>query len=74
MPLMFTAKEKHYKIPELAKQWNMDAKTVRKLFKGKVGVVHKPNPATRNKRAYTALWIPESMANAVYAGSVKYFV
>jgi hypothetical protein len=67
MPLIAAAKEKHFKVPELAKMWNMDPKTVRRMFKGKVGVVHRPNPATRNKRAYTTLWIPESMANAEYA-------
>lgn len=67
MALMAIAKERHFKVPELAKIWNMDPKTVRKMFKGKVGVVHKPNPETRNKRGYTTLWIPESMANAEYA-------
>lgn len=67
MPLAANAKEKHFKVPELARMWNMDPKTVRKMFKGKVGVVHKPNPEKRNKRPYTTLWIPESVANAVYA-------
>jgi hypothetical protein len=64
MSLIAAAQEKHFKVPELAKMWNMDPKTVRRMFKGKV---HKPNPETRNKRGYTTLWIPESMAKAEYA-------
>ena len=67
MALIANAKENHFKVPELARTWHMDPKTVRKMFKGKVGVVHKTNPERRNKRPYTTLWIPESMANAVYA-------
>jgi hypothetical protein len=67
MALLAMATERHFKVPELAKMWSMDPKTVRKMFKGKVGVVHQPNPETRNKRRYTTLWTPESVANAEYA-------
>ena len=49
------------------KKGNMDPKTVRRMFRGRVDVFHDPHPETRNKRAYTSLRIPESVAYAEYA-------
>jgi hypothetical protein len=61
------AQERHFKVSESARMWHMDPKTVRKWFKGRLDVLHDPHPATRGKRAYTTLRIPESIAYAEYA-------
>lgn len=61
------SEERHFTVPELARRWHYDPKTIRKWFKGKPGVLHDPHPATRRKRAYTVLRIPESIAYAEYA-------
>jgi hypothetical protein len=60
------SEERHFTVPQLARKWNYDPKTLRKWFKGRTGVIHDPHPATRKKRAYTTLRVPESIAYAEY--------
>jgi hypothetical protein len=59
----------HFTISEIAAFLNKDSKTVRRGYKGRVGVHHDPNPETRNKRAYTPVRIPAAMFRADYAKS-----
>ena len=59
--------EKRYSVGEIAKDWNLSADFVRRLFKDEPGVLKIPRLETRHKRGYTTLRIPESVARRVYA-------
>jgi len=67
MDIKNLSQEKHFKVTDLAKKWNLDPKTVRRMFKGMTDVFHDPHPERRNKRPYTTIRIPESVAYAEYA-------
>jgi ADP-ribose pyrophosphatase YjhB (NUDIX family) len=59
----------HFTIPEIATFLRKDAKTVRKDYKGRLGVHHDPTQETRNKRAYTPLRVPAAMLRMDYSKS-----
>lgn len=61
------ALEKHYSCVELAKLWNLHPDVIRQLFRDTPGVLIISRPATRNKRAYTSIRIPESVAQKRHA-------
>jgi hypothetical protein len=55
----------HYSVQELAKLWGLGVDKIRELFEDEPGVIKLQNPATRKKRAYTTLRIPETVAARV---------
>jgi hypothetical protein len=55
----------YYSVQELAKLWGLGVDKTRELFEDEPGVVKLRNPATRKKRAYTTLRIPETVAARV---------
>lgn len=61
------ALEKHYSCVELAKLWSLAPDTIRAVFADTPGVLIISRPATRNKRAYTSIRIPESVAQKRHA-------
>lgn len=58
-------KGSHYSVQELASLWGLGVDKVRELFEDEPGVIKLRNPATRKKRAYTTLRIPETVAARV---------
>jgi hypothetical protein len=54
--------EKHYTCLELAELWQLAPDTIRSLFRETPGVLRIVRPERRNKRGYTSLRIPESVA------------
>jgi len=60
------ALERHYKATELAEQWSLSPKVVRKIFAAEPGVLKVDRPELRNKRGYCSLRIPESVAVSVH--------
>jgi transcriptional regulator GlxA family with amidase domain len=58
--------EKHYSVRELAAQWNLSERTIRRMFAGEPGVVEWGQDETRSKRTYKTLRIPESVAQRVH--------
>jgi hypothetical protein len=60
--------EKHYRVPELAKLWNLSEDTIRRLFADEPGVLVLPNRDGGRKRCrrYTTLLIPESVVRRVH--------
>jgi transposase-like protein len=57
--------ERHYTVAELARLWQLDQSTVRRVFQDEPGVL-KLGRGTRGKRAYVTLRIPESVAERVH--------
>ncbi|MGA8025056.1 MAG: hypothetical protein WCC18_00290 [Candidatus Acidiferrales bacterium] len=55
----------HYSVQELAAVWGLGVDKIRELFEDEPGVIKLQNPATRKKRAYTTLRIPEIVAARV---------
>ena len=58
--------ERHYKVAELSKLWLFSESTIRRLFDHEPGVVRIARKATRSKRSYTSMRIPERIAQRVY--------
>lgn len=58
--------EKHYPPAELAKSWGVSVETIRSLFRDEPGVLKIVRPATRTKRGYVTLRIPQSVAERVH--------
>lgn len=58
-----TTFEKHYRIGELARLWNLGRETIRKLIKDDPGVV---KVRMGRKKANTVYSIPESVAQRVH--------
>lgn len=58
--------ERHYKTTELADQWSLSPKIIRKIFVAEPGVLKVDRPEPRNKRGYCSLRIPKSVTLAVY--------
>lgn len=59
--------EKHYTVTELGKAWQMDPKTIRRLFINEPGVIVLPQrKGIRGRRVYTSLRIPASVAERVH--------
>lgn len=58
--------ERHYKVSELSELWLFSEGTIRRLFNQEPGVLKIARKATRAKRSYTSLRIPERIAQRVY--------
>ena len=63
--------EKHYTCREIGLLWHLDAETVRPLFEHVKGVIKITHKATRTKRGYISLRIPEAVMTRVYATLTK---
>ncbi|MFC5861686.1 hypothetical protein ACFPT7_05235 [Acidicapsa dinghuensis] len=61
-----TALERHYSVSELSKLWFFSENTIRRLFSREPGVIKITRQATRVKRGYTSLRIPERIAQRVH--------
>jgi hypothetical protein len=59
--------ERHYTCRELAALWQLSPDTIRELFRDIPGVLKISRPERRNKRVYTSLRIPESVAQKRHA-------
>ena len=62
-----TINEKHFKVEDVADQWNMSTDTVRRLFLNEPGVIRYSRPRSKYKRRYTTIFIPQSVLNRVYS-------
>jgi hypothetical protein len=60
------ADEKHYTAAEIAKLWNVSVDLARNTFTGEPGVLKWQRPATKTKRAYSLLRVPESILVRVH--------
>jgi hypothetical protein len=58
--------EKHYSVAEISKLWNVSVDLVRDTFAAEKGVLKWHRPATRTKRAYSLLRVPESVLARVH--------
>lgn len=58
--------EKHYSVVEISKLWNVSVDLVRDTFADEKGVLKWQRPATKTKRAYTLLRVPESVLVRVH--------
>ena len=56
--------ERHLTVAEIAEAWSYSTDTVRKLFEREPGVLVIGNGASRGKRKYTTLRIPQSVAES----------
>ena len=54
------SKERHYTVSEVAVMWNCSRDLVRDIFRDEPTVLKFDRPATRTKRGYSTLRIPES--------------
>ena len=61
-----TAQQKHYTVAEVAQQWGVSVDLIRDVFTNEAGVLRFDRPATRTKRAYSTLRIPESVLARVH--------
>jgi len=60
------AMERHYTVGELSKLWFFSENTIRRMFIHEPGVIKITRQATRVKRGYTSLRIPERIAEKVH--------
>jgi hypothetical protein len=58
--------EKHFTPAELAEAWGVSTETVRSIFRKEPGVLKIGEDATRHRRGYKTLRIPESVAARVH--------
>jgi hypothetical protein len=58
--------EKHYSPAELATAWGVSVETVRSIFRAEPGVLKLGRPATKHRRSYVTLRIPEKVAERVH--------
>lgn len=58
--------EQHYSPAELAEAWGVSVETIRCIFRDEPGVLKIKRPATKTKRGYLTLRIPESVAERVH--------
>jgi hypothetical protein len=58
--------ERHYRVEEVAKLWNINRDTVRKLFRKEPGVLKIGHAEGRYRRSYFVMRIPESVLQRVY--------
>jgi len=54
-------RERHWRVKELAEEWNMSKQSIIALFRDEPGVVRLPGTGKR-----TTLFIPDSVADLVY--------
>ena len=61
------ATEPHYSPEQIGELWNLDPKSVRRIFRDEDGVLCFGRAvSTRTKRAYTTLRIPQSVLERVH--------
>jgi hypothetical protein len=65
-PTSDIALEPHYTVAQIAADWAMDYKTVRRLFENQPGVLAIGTEGTIRKRKYISLRIPESVRIRVH--------
>jgi hypothetical protein len=58
--------ERHYTVGELSKLWLFSENTIRRMFIHEAGVIKITRQATRLKRGYISLRIPERIAEKVH--------
>ena len=58
--------ERHYSVAEVAAMWSLSQDAVRKIFQAEPGVMVFGEQASRYKRKYTTLRIPESVMQRVH--------
>lgn len=58
--------ERHYSVQEVSAMWNLGPDAVRDLFMRETGVLVIGHDASRGKRAYRTLRIPESVVQRVH--------
>lgn len=58
--------EQHYSPIQLAKLWGVSHDTIQRLFQDEPGVFALERPEQMNKRRYTSMRIPASIATRVY--------
>lgn len=61
------ANEKHYTVADVSSLWGISEDLVRDIFRDETSVLRIRRPATKMKRAYSTLRIPESTLNRVYS-------
>jgi hypothetical protein len=58
--------ERHFTIAELSEAWGLAQDTIRGWFADEVGVLRIQHRLRKDKRGYTTLRVPESVARRVY--------
>jgi len=58
--------ERHFSPDELARQWDLSADTIRRLFEREPGVLLIDHTRQNGRRRYRTLRIPESVATRVH--------
>jgi hypothetical protein len=58
--------ETHYSPTQLAKAWGVSVETIRTIFRTEPGVLKIGKPATKYRRGYFTLRIPETVAERVH--------
>ncbi len=58
--------ERHYTVSDLSRRWLLSECTIRRLFTKEPGVIKITRAATRSKRSYTTMRIPEGIALRVH--------
>ena len=58
--------EKHFTCKQIGAFWSLHAETVRPMFENEPGVIKIAHKATRTKRAYVSVRIPQSVMQRVY--------
>jgi hypothetical protein len=61
------ANEKHYTVADVSSLWGISEDLVRGIFRDETSVLRIRRPATKMKRSYSTLRIPESTLNRVYS-------
>lgn len=57
---------RHYTPTELAKEWHVNANTIRRLFRDEPGVLKFGPAPRRGKRTLVSMRIPQHVADRVY--------
>ncbi len=63
---MSLALEQHFTLPELAKRWNVDYKTVQRWFENRDDVLRFGTGHRPMKRRHVSIRVPVSVAEKVY--------
>jgi hypothetical protein len=65
-PIVAPFTERHYSVAEVAAMWNLSQDTVRNIFQSESGVLVWGERASKGRRGYTTLRIPESVLERVH--------
>jgi hypothetical protein len=60
------ATESHYSVKQAAEFWGLSEDAIRQIFRDVPGVIKLDRPATRTKRGYMSLRIPQSVLDGVH--------